>query len=199
MSDRVWLVEDDPTIRELVSVKLEQNGYSVRGFDGADELSEGLTGEWPDLCIVDILLSGEKSGLDICRTLRGATPSLPILILSALSEASHRIEGLKVGADDYLTKPFEMEELLLRVSGMLRRRHWYGKIPHSGSVFEWDHCQVDFVSFECKRGGKVFQLTQKECMLIKLLVEREGEVVTRAEILDHVWGYNVFPLSLIHI
>ncbi|MBM4302882.1 MAG: response regulator transcription factor [Deltaproteobacteria bacterium] len=194
MADRICLIEDDPTIRELVSEKLIQKGYRVDSFEQAEGVrldSDGLF----DLYIVDIMLSGEITGLDFCASIKRKQPTLPILILSALSEPNDRIEGLKAGADDYLTKPFEMEELLLRVEGMLKRRSWYSSLPSNLSVFEWGDCFVDFIEFKGCKGNKVFSLSQKECMLMKLLVEKENQVVTRDEILDRVWGYDVFPSS----
>ena len=123
MDNRICLVEDDPTIRELVAEKLVQRGYEVDVFEQAELVIEISDKKW-DLYILDVLLAGETSGLELCLSLRKKYPILPILMLSALSEPSDRIEGLKVGADDYLTKPFEMEELLLRVDGRLKRRSW---------------------------------------------------------------------------
>lgn len=192
MGNRICLVEDDPTIREIVSEKLIKKGYEVSSFENAESVSQNKYDAW-DLYILDIMLSGDASGLDLCKALKSAKPTLPVLILSAMSEPSDRIEGLKVGADDYLTKPFEMEELLLRVEGMLKRRSWYASLPSDLSVFEWDDCSVDFVKFEGRKGEQKFSLTQKECMLMKLLVEKENQVVTRDEILNQVWGYDVFP------
>ena len=192
MANRICLVEDDPTIRELVSKKLIQKGFEVESFEDAESVIARVD-KFFDLYVLDIMLSGESTGLDLCRNLRNRQPTLPILILSALSDPNNRIEGLKSGADDYLTKPFEMEELLLRVEGMLKRRSWYSSLPSNSSVFVWDDCSIDFVKFEGRRREKTFSLSQKECMLMKLLVEKENQVVTRDEILDQVWGYDVFP------
>lgn len=194
MSSRICLIEDDPTIRELVSKKLTQSGYSVDSFDEAENVVS-LGDSLYDLYIVDVMLAGDTSGLELCRWLKDKQATLPILILSALSEPTDRVEGLKMGADDYLTKPFEMEELLLRVEGMLKRRSWYSSLPSDASLFEWDDCSVDFVKFEGRKGKDVFALSQKECMLMKLFVEKENQVVTRDEILNQVWGYDVFPSS----
>lgn len=191
MSDRLCLVEDDPTIRELVAEKLRSRGYEVDVFDSAEAARD--SGKAWDLYIVDIMLRGRMSGLELCRELRGKSSTLPILILSALSEPSDRVEGLRQGADDYLTKPFEMEELTLRIAGMLKRRSWYRELPKAGSIFRWDNNSIDFQKFEGSNGLETFALTQKECMLMKCLIEREGEVVSRDEILDRVWGYDLYP------
>jgi two-component system, OmpR family, alkaline phosphatase synthesis response regulator PhoP len=192
--NRICLVEDDPTILELVSEKLIQKGYEVDAFESAESVLKVASRNW-ELYVLDIMLAGEKTGLELCLELKRAQPTLPVLILSALSEPGDRIEGLRLGADDYLTKPFEMEELLLRVEGMLKRRSWYSSLPSNHSVFQWDDCSVDFVKFEGRRGDETFYLSQKECMLMKLLVEKENQVVTRDEILNQVWGYDVFPSS----
>jgi two-component system, OmpR family, alkaline phosphatase synthesis response regulator PhoP len=193
---RIGIVEDEPTIRELVAERLRNEGFDVDEFDSPASLDRARA-EWPkiDLFVVDILFHGDRAGLEICSKLRAASPTLPVLILSALSEPLDRIEGLKAGADDYLTKPFEMEELLLRVRGMLKRRSWYAELPQQGSVFAWGSCSIDFVRLEGKKGSETFALTQKEAMLMKCLIQREGQVVGRDEILDKVWGYDVFPSS----
>lgn len=186
---RICLIEDDPTIREFVSNKLRNIGHEVEEFAAAESVPER---HW-DLYVVDIMLSGEETGLDFCKRLRSKIPTVPILILSALSEPPQRVEGLRAGADDYLGKPFEMDELVLRVEGMLKRSQWYDRMPSDHTSFEWEGRGVDFARFEAKVKNEVIPLSQKEAMLMKLLVEKEGEVVSRDEILDKVWGYNAFP------
>jgi two-component system alkaline phosphatase synthesis response regulator PhoP len=196
MHERLCLVEDDPTISELVGEKLQTKGYAVDIFDAAEAVlaktSGNETPDW-DLYILDILLSGRTSGIELCQHLRKLSPTVPILLLSALSEPSDRVEGLRSGADDYLSKPFEMEELCLRVDGMLKRRSWYGRLPKEQSVFTWEDNSVNFLSLEARHGATRFLMSQKECMLMKLLVEKENLVVSRDEILNQIWGYNVFP------
>lgn len=195
MSERIAIVEDDPTIRELVAERLRDEGYDVDAFAEAEQALDSKAEPW-GVAIVDVMLGGRLSGLELCERFRQAAPALPILILSALAEPADRIEGLRRGADDYLAKPFEMEELLLRVRGMLRRSTWYARLPQEGSVFRWDGHWVDFVKRQgAAAGGPSFEMGTKECMLLKLLVERVGEVVTRDEILDRVWGYDAFPSS----
>ncbi len=190
--DRLCLVEDDPTIREIVSERLKTKGYQVEVFAEASALLKQTTNLY-DLYVLDVLINGAPVGLELCRHLRSLAPTLPILILSALSDPSDRIEGLKSGADDYLPKPFEMEELLLRVDGMLKRRSWYGSFPQQGAVYSWENNSVNFENFEGRHGYDTFVMSQKECMLLKLLVEKESEVVSRDEILNRVWGYDVYP------
>lgn len=195
MSERLCLVEDDPTIGELVGEKLRERGFYVDLFDNAEQVSGRIAnaGETWDLYILDILLGGAMSGLDLCQAIRARSATTPILVLSALSDPSNRVEGLKSGADDYLSKPFEMEELCLRIDGMLKRRSWYGRLPEEQSVYAWGENSVDFTALEGEHAGQRFTMSQKECMLMKLLIEKENSVVSRDEILDRVWGYNVFP------
>lgn len=187
---RICLVEDDPTIGELVQERLIREGYSTDLFDNAEAVA-ATEAPW-DFYILDIMLGGDMSGLELCDRIRRQWPRIPILILSAMSEPSDRIEGLKTGADDYLTKPFEMEELLLRVAGMLGRRNWYQTLPANKS-FNWGQNSINFESYEAKTGTQKFMLSQKECMIMKLLIEHEGQVVGRDEILNRVWGYDAFP------
>ncbi len=190
--EKVCLVEDDPTIRELVGDKLRRSGYEASLFDSAEEVLKVSVSQF-DLFVVDVMLQGAMTGIELCQRLRGELPQAAILILSALSESSDRIEGLKAGADDYLGKPFEMEELLLRVRAMLRRKVWYRSLPQGEVSYSWANYEINFESYRARSGNHSFILSQKECMLLKLLVEREGQVVTREEILDSVWGYNAFP------
>lgn len=192
MNPRLVVVEDDPTIREIVADRLKTEGFEVSTYASAQPLME-KTPAPAELYIIDIMLQGEQTGLDLCRKLRADSPMLPILILSALSEPSDRIEGLRSGADDYLGKPFEMEELLLRVSSMLRRTAWYERFPSNRTEHEWDHNRINFKTGQGSHGAESFVLGQRECMILKLLIEREGDVVSRDEILDQVWGYAVFP------
>jgi len=191
MNSKICLVEDDPTIREIVGQKLSQASYAVESFSHAEALGNDFSRF--DLFILDVLLEGDKSGLDLCGDIRKGNPEVPILILSALAEPQDRIEGLRMGADDYLAKPFEMEELLLRVRGMLKRRQWYAARPARGNIFRWEAGEVDFVKRVAQTARERVSLSQKECMILKLLIEKEGETVHRDEILDKVWGYHLYP------
>lgn len=192
MRDRLCLVEDDATISQFVREKLCQRGFEVSAFESASAIPDQSIDDF-DLFIVDWMLPGEMSGIDLCAKIRTRSATVPILMLSALSDPSHRVEGLKGGADDYLTKPFEMEELVLRVGGMLKRRSWYRALPDEEATYAWAENEIDFLRFEGRSDGRAFPLTQKECMLMKLLIENEGQVVSRDMILDKVWGYHLFP------
>lgn len=193
MTPRLCLVEDDPTIRELLSRRLERAGYTVDVFPEAKELLGRTTLEPYALFLVDVLLDGEPAGLVLCRHLRALSPTVPILILSALSEASNRIEGLKDGADDYVTKPFEMEELLIRIEKMLLRSAWLRRNVDGDRQFAWDGISVDFASLEANVRGSTITLSPREAMLLRLLVELRGQVVSRDTILERVWGGDAFP------
>ena len=182
-------------MRELVGERVGGEGFAVDSFEEGDALSVRIAEQEWDLYVLDVMLPGETSGIDLVKQIRERSGAVPILILSAMSEPSDRVAGLKLGADDYLTKPFEMEELVLRTKGMLKRRSWYRQMPKDSSMFEWANCAIDFQRFEGRNHGKTFLLSQKECMLMKLFVEKAGEVVTRDEILDRVWGYDAFPTS----
>jgi len=186
---KICLVEDDPIIREIVGQKLSQASYAIESFSHAEALGSDFARF--DLFILDVLLEGDKSGLDLCGEIRKGNPEVPILILSALAEPQDRIEGLRLGADDYLAKPFEMEELLLRVRGMLKRRQWYAARPSQGNIFRWEAGEVDFAKRLAQTHRERVGLSQKECMILKLLIEKEGEAVHRDEILDKVWEYHL--------
>lgn len=202
MSRSVGLIEDDETIRRHVAKRLSKS-YDVRCFETADAAWSSFESDPMDLYIVDRMVPGCLSGTQLCERMRAVAPFVPILILSALSEAGDRIDGLKAGADDYLTKPFEMEELCLRVEALFKRSLRADGAVTSSVVTDAPNASVhrvrfedrvvDFDRYEATVGDKTVALPQKECQLLKLLVERRGRVVTRDEILDELWGSRLFP------
>ena len=198
MMARIAVVEDDEAIRRHIGKRLMQLGYDVSSFETADLAWAEFQQTERDLYIVDRMLPGKIDGSELCRRMREKS-DVPILILSALSEASDRIDGLRWGADDYLNKPFEMEELCLRVESLLKRSRLSGSLQptgrHSSQSFNWDGRAVDFERYEVNVLGQVTALSPKECRLLKLLIEREGRVVTRDEILNELWGMQLFPSS----
>ena len=136
------------------------------------------------------------SGFEVCDRIRSKGNRVPILFLTARGREDDRIRGLELGGDDYVTKPFSIRELILRIRAMLRRQEWYEKESKNGSMIEFGGNQVDFAAYKARtHRGEEIALTQKECMVLKLLVEREGEVVDRDTILDQVWGYDRYPSS----
>ncbi len=191
----ILLVEDEENLQEALKLNLELEGYEVTSsYDGADALNM-IRKEHFDLIILDVMLP-EIDGITVCETIRLNNFTIPILILSAKNSIADRVLGLKKGADDYLTKPFNLEELLLRVNNLLRKSEQLSIKQPLPETYEFGKNKIDFKALECynKRGDKI-TLTKKEGMLLKLLIENKNEVVTREKILQTVWGYNVYPTT----
>ncbi len=191
----ILLVEDEENLHETLKLNLELEGYGVTScFDGAQALKT-VAKEHFDLIILDVMLS-EIDGIVVCETIRLTNSEVPILFLSAKNASVDRVLGLKKGGDDYLTKPFNLEELLLRVSKLITKGE---KISNKESVvdfYKFGNNKVDFKASEAiNRNGENIELTKKELMLLKLLIENKNEVVTREKILQSVWGYNVYPTT----
>jgi two-component system, OmpR family, alkaline phosphatase synthesis response regulator PhoP len=189
----VLIVEDEVNIAEAISLNMEAAGYQCKIVENGDTaLREILEGK-NDIVLLDVMLPG-LDGFEVCKRAREQGARVPILFLTAKDLEDDRIQGFEAGGDDYLTKPFSMRELMARVEGMLRRETWYREMPKVGKVFSFGGHEVDFESYETTlSSGEKVSLTQKECMLLKLLVDNAGKVIERAEILDHVWGYEKFP------
>jgi two-component system alkaline phosphatase synthesis response regulator PhoP len=191
----ILLVEDEENLQEALKLNLELEGYEVTGsYDGADALNK-IRQEHFDLIILDVMLP-EIDGITVCETIRLQNNAIPILILSAKNSSADRVMGLKKGADDYLTKPFNLEELLLRVEKLIRKEKQLAIKTSLPEIFTFGKNKIDFKGLECvnKKGDKI-TLTKREGMLLKLLVENKNEVVTREKILQTVWGYNVYPTT----
>ncbi|MER3484089.1 MAG: DNA-binding response regulator [Meiothermus sp.] len=191
MKGRVLIVEDEPAMAQALADNLESEGLSVRvAPDGA--VAQELWRETePDLVVLDVMLP-KQSGLEVCRKMRSAGFQTPVLFLSAKGGPEERVEGLRVGGDDYMGKPFHLPEFLLRVGNLLRRREETRAAP----AYSFGGHSVDFRSWTARlKDGKNETLGERELAIFKLLVERAGEVVSRDEILDRVWGQEVFPSS----
>jgi two-component system alkaline phosphatase synthesis response regulator PhoP len=191
----ILLVEDEENLQEALKLNLELEGYGVTGaYDGAEALRI-VQQEFFNLIILDVMLP-EIDGITVCETIRLQNPDIPILILSAKNSSADRILGLKKGADDYLTKPFNLEELLLRVNKLIKKSERISAKQPLPEVYEFGKNKIDFKALEgyTKDQQKV-PLTKKEAMLLKLLIENKNEVVTREKILQSVWGYNVYPTT----
>jgi two-component system alkaline phosphatase synthesis response regulator PhoP len=185
---RILLVEDELGLRMTLSDRLRSEGYSVEtAANGDDGLRSAMSGGF-DALILDVMLPG-KSGFDICRDLRRHGDNTPILMLTARGQTVDKVHGLKIGADDYLTKPFETLELLARIEALLRRR---GAAP-GGTSFQFDDVRVDFRSTEVRRGDEQLQLSAKEFQLLKYFIEHRGVTLSREVLLHEVWGYESTP------
>jgi two-component system alkaline phosphatase synthesis response regulator PhoP len=198
MNDRklsILLVEDEENLQEALKLNLELEDYEVTSAWNGVEALDLVQKEHFDLMILDVMLP-ELDGISVCETIRLQNNDIPILILSAKNSSADRVLGLKKGADDYLTKPFNLEELLLRVSKLLQKSKQALERKPVEQVYSFGNSKVDFNSLECTtKDGTVITLTKKEIMLLKLLIENKNEVVTREKILQSVWGYNVYPTT----
>lgn len=198
MADKTFsilLVEDEENLQEALKLNLELEGYEVTSsYDGADALKVQQQ-EHFDLIILDVMLP-EMDGIAVCETIRLSNSDIPILILSARNSSADRVLGLKKGADDYLTKPFNLEELLLRVNKLIKKSEQLSIKQPLPNHYEFGKNKIDFKAQECfTKSGEKILLTKKEIMLLKLLIENKNEVVTREKILQAVWGYNVYPTT----
>jgi two-component system, OmpR family, alkaline phosphatase synthesis response regulator PhoP len=187
MSSRILLVEDEPGLIVTISDLLAGEGYDVASApDGESGLSTASDGGF-DLVILDVMLP-RKTGFEVCRELRQKGVDIAILMLTAKTQVVDRVVGLKLGADDYLTKPFDPAELLARVEALLRRVQKERRIPVQ--TFEFGDIQVDFERAEVRKGLKAVSLASKEMQLLRYLVDNRERVVPRDELLRNVWEYS---------
>jgi len=189
----ILLVEDEQHLHDALKLNLELEGYEVTSaFDGPKALHH-IQQEIFDLIILDIMLPG-VDGYAILETVRLNNNDTPILILSAKNTSANRVQGLKLGADDYLTKPFNLEELLLRVSKLIQKSNAKSFVQNNLDQYAFSGNTVHFKLLEATlKNGEKINLTKKEAMLLKLLIENKNTIITRERILQTVWGYNVFP------
>jgi len=187
MSSRILLVEDEPGLRLTVSDLLLSEGYQVdTAADGPEGLAKGARREF-DLIVLDVMLPG-KNGFDVCRELRQQGVDTAILMLTAKTQVTDRVVGLKLGADDYLAKPFNPAELLARIEALLRRVAKKGRL--AVARFEFGSVEADFESGQVRKGGELVTVAAKELQLLRYLIDRRGTVVTREDLLQHVWEYQ---------
>jgi two-component system alkaline phosphatase synthesis response regulator PhoP len=191
----VLLVEDEENLHEALKLNLELEGYEITSaFDGQEALQK-LEQEYFDLIIMDVMLPG-MDGISVTEHIRLQNNDVPILILSAKNTSADRVAGLKKGADDYLTKPFNLEELLLRVQKLIEKNRKMQEKDTVGDTYSFGRNTIDFKAQEVlTRSGERLQISKKEAMLLKLLIENKNEVVPREKILQSVWGYNVYPTT----
>ncbi|HWN42116.1 MAG TPA: response regulator transcription factor [Thermoanaerobaculia bacterium] len=188
---RILLVEDEPSLVLTVSDRLLSEGYQVEtAGDGETALARALAEPF-DLVVLDVMLPG-RDGFEVCRELRSRGAQVPVLMLTARSQVIDRVVGLKLGADDYLTKPFEMIELLARVEALLRRSR--DAVTPAGT-YTFGDVRVDFRRAEVFRGNEPVTLSALEFKLLAYFIENRGALLTRDELLDKVWGYDAMPVT----
>jgi two-component system, OmpR family, alkaline phosphatase synthesis response regulator PhoP len=192
MSKRILLVEDEPGLVLTLTDRLAGEGYDVESSsNGESGLERAIEGGF-DLVLLDVMLP-RKSGFDVCRDLRARGINTPVLLLTARGQVVDKVVGLKLGADDYLTKPFEMVELLARVEALLRR------VPAAqaagGDVFGFGEVRVDFRKAEVSKGGEPVNVSAREFKLLRYFIEHRGATLSRDELLNGVWGYNAMPVT----
>jgi two-component system alkaline phosphatase synthesis response regulator PhoP len=187
---RILLVEDEPGLVMTLTDRLAGEGFAIESrTDGESGLAEAASGGY-DLIILDWMLP-KKSGLDVCRKLRQGDVDTPILMLTARGQIVDKVVGLQTGADDYMTKPFDMMELLARVQALLRRAP---RTPAAGaSVAQFGDVVVNFKSAEVTRAGTAVALSTREFHLLRYLIEHRGAIVSRDQLLHEVWGYEALP------
>ena len=187
---RILLVEDEENIRKAVKLNLELEGYEVVTAEDGRKAMERFQSEHFDLIVLDIMLP-ELDGMQVCEQIRLNNTSVPILMLTAKGDPEDRVAGLKKGANDYLPKPFLLEEFLLRVKNLIQLT---SKSPeNTPQIFRFGDNKINFLTYEAEGVNGKIMLTKREAMLLKLLIDRKNEVVSRKQILQSVWGYDVYP------
>ena len=188
---RILVIEDERPLRVAVSDSLKDEGYRVlTAADGEEGLQLALT-ERPNLILLDVMLP-KMDGFALCRELRRQNQEVPVLMLTAKGLVDDRVKGLDAGADDYIVKPFSLDELHARIRAMTRRMEVAASKP---SLVEFGEVKVDFVQRKCWKTGDEVELTAKELGALELLISREGKPVSRDDFLDIVWGYAAFPTT----
>ncbi|MBN2013170.1 response regulator [candidate division KSB1 bacterium] len=188
MTPKIVIVEDDPDISEILQYNLEQENYDVVLFDDGEKALDSIIDTPPDLILLDLMLPG-LNGLEIARTIRRneETSNLPIIMITARSEEMDILHGLEIGADDYITKPFRPREVIARVKAMLRRHH-----RDDDKEVQLGALTVNFSKHQVSAGERLLELTPKEFLLLKALIEAKGRVLSRDQLLDKVWGFDYY-------
>ena len=185
----ILLVEDEENLALGLEYNLTEEGYKViLARDGREALKQFDENEF-DLVVLDIMLP-YYNGFEIAEHIRKKHPQMPILMLTARTQAEDRVKGLEIGADDYLTKPFHLKELLLRIKGMLKRKSWYRQVIADNLIYKFGNNEINFENLKCKNIKGEFQLTPYEAMIMKYMIDNKDKVITRKELLENVWNMN---------
>jgi len=191
MMARILLIEDEPGLVMTLQDRLVDENYEVESANDGEEGFQKAKSDDFDVIVLDLMLP-KKSGLDVCRDLRQAKVETPIIMLTAKGQVVDKVLGLKLGANDYMQKPFEMMELLARIEVQLRKKTSEKKSSASGIVAFGD-TEINFQSIEVKKEGETISLSSKEFQLLKFMVENEGVILSRDQLLNEVWGYDAVP------
>jgi two-component system response regulator MprA len=187
---RVLIVDDEPAVREALERILSHEGFDVAVACDGREAVRSQAAAPADAMLLDVLMPG-LDGLEVCRRMRDTGDRTPVLMLTARDEVGDRVAGLEAGADDYLPKPFALEELLARLRALLRRSDWSGE----REALRFDDLELDARSYEVRRGERPIELTRTEFLLLELFMHHPRQVLTRNQIFDRVWGYDFGPSS----
>tara|TARA_B110000495_G_C22992598_1_gene584749 strand:+ start:306 stop:998 length:693 start_codon:yes stop_codon:yes gene_type:complete len=192
MIPRILLAEDEKSLREGITLNLELEGYDVEAVSNGLEAVKTFSSQRFTLIILDVMMP-EMNGFEVCEKIRLSDSETPILFLTAKDTSQDKINGLKIGADDYLTKPFNLEELLLRIKVLIKHSFKGREEAEALQSFTFGENSVNFTTFVAETTNGAISLTSKESQLLKLLIDRKNEVVSRNQILKYVWGYDVYP------
>jgi two-component system, OmpR family, alkaline phosphatase synthesis response regulator PhoP len=190
MSKRILLVEDEPGLVLTLTDRLVKEGFVVESARDGETGLQRATNESFDLILLDVMLP-RKNGLDVCRDLRQLSVQTPVIMLTARGQIVDKVVGLKLGADDYVTKPFEMIELLARIEALLRRTPTTPAIQ--SEIYQFGAVRVDFRRAEVYFDDKVIELSAREFQLLRYFIDKRGNTISREELLNEVWGYNAMP------
>ena len=193
VSMKILVVDDDQAVRDSLRRSLSFNGYTVTMAEDGEKALDQISADRPDLVVLDVMMP-KMDGLNVCRELRSRGDDIPVLMLTARNSVSERVSGLDAGADDYLPKPFALEELLARVRSLLRRAALDPSTNAESAVLTFEDLSLDPDTREVFRGSRNISLTRTEFALLELLMSNPRRVLTRSAILEDVWGYD-FPTS----
>lgn len=192
MKPRILLVEDERNLQEAIKFNLELEDYEVEVTDSGVQALKKFKEQRFNLVVLDVMIK-EMDGFTVCEKIRLEDMDVPILFLTAKDESADKVKGLKLGGDDYVTKPFNLEEVLLRVNVLVKHSLRGTKNSKDIKTYKFGNNEVNFGTYEAKGVNGKIKLTKKEAQLLKLLIDRKGEAVSRQQILQYVWGYDVFP------
>jgi len=188
---KILIVEDEPNMVAGLRDNFEYEGYQViTAGDGAEGLNRAIE-DSPDLVVLDVMMP-KMSGLDVCKQLKSKRPSMPIIMLTARGQEVDKVVGLELGADDYVTKPFSIRELIARVKAVLRRAH---ALPKDQETYKFGDVEVNLRSYQVARRGRSVDFSAKEFELLKYFLSHPGETLSRDRLLENVWGYEHYPTT----